>query len=73
MRADEQPDSEKAPTTWRERRVAHLARRVAEGSYDIPAIEVAHAILFGRPRWGDNPQIALGGGGERVTVRAGSL
>ncbi len=56
--------------TWRERRIRYLAQQVAEGSYDIAPIEVAHAILFGRPRWGENPQVTVHIG-NRVTVQAG--
>ena len=43
--------------TWRERRLLQIADRVNRGDYDVPPIEVAHAILFGRPRWGDNPRM----------------
>jgi hypothetical protein len=51
--------SKSARQTWRERRVAHLAALVAAGEYSVPPIDVAHAILFGRPKWGDDPLVAL--------------
>jgi hypothetical protein len=60
--------------TWRERRVLQIAERVAQGDYDVPPIEVAHAILFGRPRWGDNPRMldrdGIDGPGAIRTVAA---
>lgn len=37
----------------RAERLAELARLIADGSYQVPAIEIAHAILFGRPKWGN--------------------
>ena len=43
---------------WRERRIAHLVEQIEAGTYSVPAIDVAHAILFGRPKWGDDPRLA---------------
>jgi anti-sigma28 factor (negative regulator of flagellin synthesis) len=39
-------------TMSREERLEELARLIAQGEYFIPAIDIAHAILFGRPKWG---------------------
>lgn len=73
MRLDDErePGDEPEATSWRQRRIMHLARLVAAGRYDVPPVEVAHAILYGRPRWGDNPKIMVAGG-ERLTVEAGT-
>ena len=51
--------SRSARDTWRKRRVAHLADQVAAGEYSVAPLDVAHAILFGRPKWGDDPLVAL--------------
>lgn len=45
----------KDSTTWWTRRLSELAERIAADDYWIPAEDIAHAILFGRPKWGDNP------------------
>lgn len=49
--------TEEAPRTWWERRLDDLARRIEAGDYFVPAEEIAAAILFGRPKWGDNPEL----------------
>ncbi len=41
--------------TWWQRRIAELSRLIEAGEYFVPADDVAAAILFGRPKWGDNP------------------
>lgn len=38
----------------RPERLEELARLIAEGSYFVPAIDIAHAILYGRPKWGNH-------------------
>ncbi len=48
--------------------MAHLAAQVAAGNYSVPSIDVAHAILFGRPKWGEDPVSALNPVGEGVGV-----
>ena len=50
--------SRNARRTWREKRIAHLVEQIESGTYSVPAIDVAHAILHGRPKWGDDPKIA---------------
>lgn len=45
----------KDSTTWWNRRLNDLADRIAAGEYWVDAEDIAHAILFGRPKWGDNP------------------
>jgi anti-sigma28 factor (negative regulator of flagellin synthesis) len=37
----------------RRERIEELARLIAEGKYFVPAIDIAHAILHGRPKWGN--------------------
>ena len=37
----------------RQERLEGLALLIGEGSYFVPAIEIANAILFGRPKWGN--------------------
>lgn len=39
-------------TVSRRERLEELARLIAEGNYSVPAIDIAHAILHGRPKWG---------------------
>ena len=39
-------------TVSREERLEELSRLIAEGEYFVPALDIAHAILFGRPKWG---------------------
>ncbi len=46
---------EKDPSSWWSRRLADLAERIANNDYFVPAEDIAHAILFGRPKWGENP------------------
>ncbi len=41
--------------TWWRRRVADLAHQVKAGTYWVPAEDIAHAMLYGRPKWGDDP------------------
>lgn len=45
----------KDSNTWWNRRLSDLADRISNGDYWVPAEDIAHAILFGRPKWGDNP------------------
>jgi hypothetical protein len=47
--------SSEGQTTWWERRLQDLAEQIAAGRYSVPAEDVAAAILFGRPKWGDDP------------------
>ena len=37
----------------RREHLAELSRLIAEGKYVVPAIDIAHAILHGRPKWGN--------------------
>lgn len=46
---------EEAHQTWWQTRLDDLARQIEAGEYFVPADEIAAAILFGRPKWGDNP------------------
>ncbi len=43
--------------SWWQRRLDELAQEIKAGSYFVPAEEIAAAILFGRPKWGDNPEL----------------
>ena len=47
--------TDQARHTWWQRRLDDLAREIEAGDYYVPAEEIAAAILFGRPKWGDNP------------------
>lgn len=47
-----------ARRTWREKRIAYLVEQIEAGTYSVPALDVAHAILHGRPKWGDDPRLA---------------
>ena len=38
--------------SWREKRIHRLTELVATGAYEVPPIEVAHAILFGEASLG---------------------
>ncbi len=49
--------TEEARRTWWERRLEDLAREIEAGVYFVPAEDIAEAILFGRPKWGDNPEL----------------
>ena len=40
-------------TVSRRERVEELSRLIEEGKYFVPAIDIAHAILHGRPKWGN--------------------
>jgi anti-sigma28 factor (negative regulator of flagellin synthesis) len=40
-------------TVSRRERIEELSRLIAEGQYVVPAIDIAHAILHGRPKWGN--------------------
>jgi len=40
-------------TVSRRERLEELSRLIAEGKYVVPAIDIAHAILHGRPKWGN--------------------
>ena len=44
--------------SWWQRRLDELAQEIRAGSYFVPAEEIAAAILFGRPKWGENPELA---------------
>lgn len=39
-------------TVSRRERIEELRRLIAEGKYLVPAVDIAHAILHGRPKWG---------------------
>ena len=39
-------------TIGRQERLEELSRLIAKGEYFVPALDVAHAILHGRPKWG---------------------
>ena len=54
-RADIEGVHEKDSSTWWSRRLVQLSERIADDDYWVPAEDIAHAILFGRPKWGDNP------------------
>lgn len=45
------------PRSWWQRRLEDLAEEIRAGSYFVPAEDIAAAILFGRPKWGDNPEL----------------
>ena len=49
--------TDQARHTWWQRRLDDLAREIEAGDYFVPAEEIAAAILFGRPKWGDNPDL----------------
>ena len=53
--ADIEGVHEQDSSTWWSRRLAELSERIADNDYWVPAEDIAHAILFGRPKWGDNP------------------
>ena len=38
----------------RSERLEELTRLIEEGKYFVPAIDIAHAILHGRPKWGNH-------------------
>jgi anti-sigma28 factor (negative regulator of flagellin synthesis) len=40
-------------TVSRRERIEELRRLIAEGTYIVPATDIAHAILHGRPKWGN--------------------
>ena len=40
-------------TVDRRERLEELSRLIAEGKYVVPAVDIAHAILHGRPKWGN--------------------
>jgi predicted transcriptional regulator len=48
--------TEEARLSWWQSRLDRLAREIEAGDYFVPAEEVAAAILFGRPKWGENPE-----------------
>ncbi len=50
--------TEDARRSWWERRLEDLAREIEAGEYFVPAEDIAEAILWGRPKWGDNPELA---------------
>jgi len=49
--------TEEARQTWWQRRLDDLSRTIADGEYFVSAEEIAAAILFGRPKWGDDPEL----------------
>ena len=50
--------TDEASRSWWQRRLDDLTRQIEAGEYYVPAEEIASAILFGRPKWGDNPETA---------------
>jgi anti-sigma28 factor (negative regulator of flagellin synthesis) len=40
-------------TVSRRERLEELSHLIAEGKYVVSAIDIAHAILHGRPKWGN--------------------
>ncbi len=40
-------------TVSRRERIEELRRLIEAGKYVVPAIDIAHAILHGRPKWGN--------------------
>jgi hypothetical protein len=46
-----------ARLSWWQRRLDDLSLEIKAGRYFVPAEEIAAAILFGRPKWGDNPDL----------------
>ena len=56
---------EEARPSWWQLRLNDLAREIEAGRYAVPAEEIAAAILFGRPKWGENPDLV--GGTSLVT------
>ena len=55
-----------ARRNWREKRIAHLVEQIDAGTYSVPSHDVAHAILHGRPKWGDDPRVASTGAAPLV-------
>ena len=53
MESTEILDEDAPRTIDRRERLEELARLIAEGRYSVPAIDIAHAILHGRPKWGN--------------------
>ena len=47
---------EEVHPSWWQARLDGLAREIEAGEYYVPADEIAAAILFGRPKWGKNPE-----------------
>jgi anti-sigma28 factor (negative regulator of flagellin synthesis) len=39
-------------TVNRSERIEELRLLIAEDKYKVPALDIAHAILHGRPKWG---------------------
>ena len=62
--------TEDARRSWWERRLEDLAREIEAGVYFVPAEEIAEAILFGRPKWGDNPELVAEPAGASYRRRA---
>ena len=52
MDSTETLSDEMPRTIDRRERLEELSRLIAEGEYVVPAIDIAHAILHGRPKWG---------------------
>ena len=53
MESTETLADDTARTISRRERLEELSRLIAEGKYTVPAIDIAHAILYGRPKWGN--------------------
>ena len=53
MESTETLADEATRTISRRERLEELSRLIAEGKYVVPAIDIAHAILHGRPKWGN--------------------
>lgn len=49
--------NEEMSRSWWQRRLDDLSEEIRAGSYFVPAEDIAAAILFGRPKWGDNPEL----------------
>jgi hypothetical protein len=53
MESTEILDEDAPRTVNRQERLDELAQLIAQGRYIVPAIDIAHAILHGRPKWGN--------------------
>jgi hypothetical protein len=49
--------TEETHRSWWQSRLDDLSERIEAGDYFVPAEEIAAAILFGRPKWGENPEL----------------
>ena len=53
MEATETLADHESRTVSRRERIEELRRLIVEGKYIVPATDIAHAILHGRPKWGN--------------------